>query len=146
AVLVAEIGARRPLVPTDTSVFGAETQAVVETFRMLRRTADGVHAGAIESYIVSGTAGPEDLLEVLLLMKEAGLAAPGGADARLRIVPLFEAGDTLAAAAATMRTLLAEPVYRSALRAVGDEQEVMIGYSDSNKDVGYVASGWATYR
>ena len=45
-----------------------------------------------------------------------------------------------------MRTLLELPVYRSALRAVGDEQEVMIGYSDSNKDAGYVASGWATYR
>ena len=45
-----------------------------------------------------------------------------------------------------MRTLLELPVYRAALRAVGDEQEVMIGYSDSNKDAGYVASGWATYR
>ena len=45
-----------------------------------------------------------------------------------------------------MDTLLAEPVYRAALRSVGDEQEVMIGYSDSNKDVGYVASGWAAYR
>ena len=62
-------------------------------------------------------------------------------------MPLFEAGETLAAAADTMRTaLLDRTVYREALRGVGDEQEVMIGYSDSNKDVGYVASGWATYR
>ena len=45
-----------------------------------------------------------------------------------------------------MRTLLAEPVYRAALAAWGDEQEVMVGYSDSNKDVGYVASSWAVYR
>jgi phosphoenolpyruvate carboxylase len=52
----------------------------------------------------------------------------------------------LSEAAGTMRTLLELPVYRAALRAVGDEQEVMIGYSDSNKDAGYVASGWATYR
>jgi len=54
-------------------------------------------------------------------------------------------GETLANSAATMRTLLGLPVYRAALRAMGDDQEVMIGYSDSNKDVGYVASGWATY-
>ena len=79
-------------------------------------------------------------------MKEASLARPGGDGAWLRIVPLFEAGTTLAAAPATMERLLGEPVYRAALRAVGDEQEVMIGYSDSNKDVGYVASGWAAYR
>ena len=80
-------------------------------------------------------------------MKESGLAEAGGEDALLRIVPLFEAEASLARrAATTLRTLLELPVYRAALRAVGDEQEVMIGYSDSNKDAGYVASGWATYR
>ncbi len=86
------------------------------------------------------------MLEVLLLMKEASLARAGGSDAQLRIVPLFEAGATLAAAPETLETLLATPVYRAALRAVGDHQEIMIGYSDSNKDVGYLASGWGTYR
>jgi phosphoenolpyruvate carboxylase len=146
AVLVPEIGSRRPLIPSDTSGFSEETREVIETFRMLRRALQGVHAGAVESYIVSGTEGPADLLEVLLLMKESGLAQAGGAGAMLRIVPLFEAGDTLAAGARTMATLLAEPAYRTALAASGGEQEVMIGYSDSNKDVGYVASGWATYR
>ncbi len=100
----------------------------------------------MQSYVVSGTEGPADLLEVLLLMKEASLAGAGGERAWLRVVPLFEAGATLAAAPETMDRLLREPVYREALRAVGDEQEVMIGYSDSNKDVGYVASGWAAYR
>jgi phosphoenolpyruvate carboxylase len=82
---------------------------------------------------------------VLLLMKEVGLANAGGGEAQLRIVPLFESGDTLAAAAQTMRTLLETPVYRAAVDAVG-EQEMMVGYSDSNKDVGYVASGWGIYR
>ena len=96
--------------------------------------------------MVSGTEEPAHLLEVLLLMKESGLAAAGGEDALLRIVPLFEAEESLEQAATTMRSLLELPVYRAALRAVGDEQEVMIGYSDSNKDAGYVASGWATYR
>jgi phosphoenolpyruvate carboxylase len=61
-------------------------------------------------------------------------------------VPLFEAGATLEAAPVTMDGLLRQRPYRAALRSVGDEQEVMIGYSDSNKDVGYVASSWAAYR
>jgi phosphoenolpyruvate carboxylase len=95
--------------------------------------------------VVSGTEEPAHLLEVLLLMKGSGLASAGGEDALLRIVPLFEAEASLSEAAGTMRTLLELPVYRAALRATGDEQEVMIGYSDSNKDAGYVASGWATY-
>jgi phosphoenolpyruvate carboxylase len=146
ALLCRDIADRRPLIPTDITHFSASTQETVETFRMLRSALSGAHRGAIQAYVVSGTEGPADLLEVLLLMKEAGLASAGGERAWLRIVPLFEAGATLAAAAATMDRLLREPVYRAALRAVADEQEVMIGYSDSNKDVGYVASGWAAYR
>jgi phosphoenolpyruvate carboxylase len=145
AVLAREIADRRPLIPSDLCGFSAATRQVVETFRTIHAVLTGVHAGAIQSYIISGAGVPADLLEVLLLMKESRLARAGGEEAMLRIVPLFEAGDTLEAAADTMRTLLAEPVYRAALRAVGDEQEVMIGYSDSNKDVGYVASGWATH-
>ena len=61
-------------------------------------------------------------------------------------MPLFEAGATLEAAPDTMAALLSTPEYREALGAVGDEQEIMIGYSDSNKDVGYLASAWAAYR
>jgi phosphoenolpyruvate carboxylase len=79
-------------------------------------------------------------------MKEASLTRAGGESALLRIVPLFEAGSTLAAAAQTMDVLLSRAEYRAALRAVGDEQEIMIGYSDSNKDVGYLASSWGAYR
>jgi phosphoenolpyruvate carboxylase len=146
ALLSRDIADRRPLIPTDITGFSPSTQETIETFRMLRSVLSGAHRGAIQTYVVSGTERPADLLEVLLLMKEAGLAGAGGESAWLRIVPLFEAGATLAAAAATMDRLLGEPVYRAALRAVGDEQEVMIGYSDSNKDVGYVASGWAAYR
>jgi phosphoenolpyruvate carboxylase len=145
ALLAREIADRRPLIPLDISGFSAATREVVETFRTLHELLGGEHAGAINSYIVSGTSAPSDLLEVLLLMKEAGLARAGGVDAQLRIVPLFETGETLGESAATMRTLLQTPVYRAALDAVG-EQEIMVGYSDSNKDVGYVASGWHIYR
>jgi phosphoenolpyruvate carboxylase len=146
ALLVREIADRRPLIPADIAGFSAPTREVIETFRLLFDLLSGLHAGAIQSYIISGAGDPSDLLEVLLLMKENRLSRAGGEAARLRIVPLFEAGETLAGATETMRTLLHTPVYRAALRAVGDEQEIMLGYSDSNKDVGYVASGWGIYR
>jgi len=134
------------LIPADISRFGVATREAVETFRMVKEVLSGPHRGAIDAYVISGTEAPSDVLEVLLLMKEASLARAGGTEAQLRIVPLFEAGATLAAAPETLATLLATPVYREALRGVGDHQEIMVGYSDSNKDVGYLASGWGTYR
>jgi phosphoenolpyruvate carboxylase len=146
SLLGALIADRRPVIADDISGFSAATQAVVLTFRVLHDALAGPHRGAVQSYVVSGAEGPADLLAVLLLMKECGLAHAGGVDAALRIVPLFEAGTTLAAAGATMDAALERHEYRTALRAVGDEQEVMVGYSDSNKDIGYVASAWATYR
>ena len=145
AVLEREIAARRPLVPTDLSGFSEKTRGVIGTLRAVAEALDGRHTGALRSYVVSGTAEPCALMELLLLMKESGLAGVGGEAAALRLVPLFEAGDTLAGAAETIARLLDIPVYRTALAAVGDTQEIMIGYSDSNKDVGYLASTWAAY-
>ncbi len=139
------IADHRPVIPEDISGFSDDTQRLVGSFRLLRRLVQTEHPGAVEAYVISGTEGPADVLEVLLLMKEAALASAGGENAMLRIVPLFEAAGTLREAPATMDKLLTNPVYRAALQAVGDEQEVMIGYSDSNKDAGYVASAWTTY-
>jgi phosphoenolpyruvate carboxylase len=145
-LLVRHIEDHRPLVPSNIAGFSDATREVIETFRTVARARAGLHHGAIDAYVISGTEGPVDLLEVLLLMKEASLTRAGGAEAQLRIVPLFEAGETLAGAAATMARLLDLAAYRTALAGVQDMQEVMIGYSDSNKDVGYVASGWGTYH
>jgi phosphoenolpyruvate carboxylase len=145
ALLQAQIAERRPLIPTDIDGFSEATQNTIQTFRTLRATLAGANRGSIQTFIISGSEGPADVLEVLLLMKEASLCRAGGELAQLRVVPLFEAGATLEAAPATMERLLTMPVYREALRAVGDEQEIMIGYSDSNKDVGYLASAWAAY-
>jgi phosphoenolpyruvate carboxylase len=145
AILVREIADRRPLIPLDISGFSSMTREVVETFRTLHDLLRGEHPGTIDSYVISNATCRADLLEVLLLMKEVGLARAGGRDAQLRIVPLFESGESLAQSAQTIQALLDTPVYRAALDAVG-EQEVMVGYSDSNKDVGYVASGWRIYR
>src|SRR5439155_26560392 len=130
-------------IPAELDGASPETCDVVETFRALAAAARGGHRDALRTYVISGTEAPSDVLEVLLLMKETGLAAVGGRAPALGITPLFESGDSLAGAAATMRTLLAEPVYRRAVAARGGAQEVMVGYSDSNKDVGYVASAWA---
>jgi phosphoenolpyruvate carboxylase len=105
-----------------------------------------VHRDAIETYVISGAERPSDVLAVLLLMKETGLAAAGGGAARLAIAPLFEQKLALREAPATMDTLLTSPVYRRALQSRGDVQEVMIGYSDSNKEIGFLGSAWALYR
>ena len=145
ALLQDQIADRRPLVPADIGRFSDSTQETIQMFRILRKTLSEANRGAIHTYIVSGTEGPADLLEVLLLMKESSLSEAGGRGAQLRIVPLFEAGATLHAAPETMEALLTMPVYREALRSVGNVQEIMIGYSDSNKDVGYLASAWAAY-
>jgi len=144
-VLAREIANPRPLIPQNLTGFSPEGREVIETFRTVGALLDGDHGGSIRTLIISGTESSSDMLEALLLMKESGLSDPGGAAARLGIAPLFEAGETLREAAATMRTTLAAPVYREALRARDDAQEIMIGYSDSNKDVGYLGSTWALY-
>ena len=127
--------------------FSAATQEVVGTFRMLGALLAGAHAGAVQTYVVSGTDGPGRPARGAAA-DEGERASPAPA-ARARCCGSCRCSRPASRCAtppATMRTLLELPVYRAALRAVGDEQEVMIGYSDSNKDVGYVASGWATYR
>jgi phosphoenolpyruvate carboxylase len=145
-LLCREIANPRPLVPRDLERFSALTQDVVGTFRTVAEALNGLHQGAIETYVISGTEAPSDVLEVLLLMKEAGLAAPDGYEAKLSIAPLFEQEQGLRDAPQTMSRLLALPAYRNALRARGDVQEVMIGYSDSNKEIGFLGSAWALYR
>ncbi|MCC6312801.1 MAG: phosphoenolpyruvate carboxylase [Thermomicrobiales bacterium] len=145
ALLAREIANPRPLIPADMAPFSEATRTVVDTFRAARRAIDAGHGDALQTYVISGCETPSDALAVLLLMKEAQLCAVGGGEALLRIVPLFEDETGLRDAPTTMRTLLDEPVYRTALAAQGDDQEVMIGYSDSNKELGYLASSWALY-
>ena len=107
---------------------------------------DGAHQGAIGTYVISGRR---------IGIGCAGGAPPdervrtcwtGGKDARLPIAPLFEQGESLAASESVMRELLSQPVYRTALAAQGNAQEVMVGYSDSNKELGYLTSSWALYE
>jgi phosphoenolpyruvate carboxylase len=102
--------------------------------------------GAVAQYVISKAATPSDLLETALLMKEAGLFLPGQTpNARLRVVPLFETIDDLRRSADVMATYFDAALPRAMIAAQGGLQEVMIGYSDSNKDGGYTTSNWEIY-
>jgi phosphoenolpyruvate carboxylase len=144
-LLVREIENPRPLAPRSLETFSPETQEVFTTFRMIEAAISGRHRGAIETYVISGAETVSDVLTVLLFMKDAGLADPGGGNARLSIAPLFEQDEGLRIAPGTMGQLLDIPVYRRALASRGDVQEVMVGYSDSNKEIGFFGSAWALY-
>jgi len=141
-LLLREIDDPRPLVPLNLELLPDAAREVVEQFRTLHWLITHGYPDALQTYIISGTESPSDMLEVLLLMKESRLANPGGDGAILRIAPLFEEGATLRSSTETMSIMLDAPAYARALASSGGIQEIMIGYSDSNKDVGYLASSW----
>jgi len=146
-LLVAQLRQQRPLIPTQLP-FSAETREVVQTFRGIATILEQQCPEAISTYIISNATEPAHLLEVLLLAREARLFQPEG-DApfsRLNIVPLFESLEPLRNASTIIQRLLSLPVYRRHLQLRGDLQEVMIGYSDSNKETGFLQSAWALYR
>ncbi len=134
-ILTAEILAGRPFAPHRLD-FSPETNETLELFRLVRRAHERIGPQAVETYIVSMTRGPADLLSVLLLARDAGVA--DGLD----IVPLFETVADLHAAPATMERLFENPAYARHLAARGGAQTVMLGYSDSNKDGGYLTANW----
>jgi phosphoenolpyruvate carboxylase len=125
-----------------------ETRQVIDTFGAIRTIQDEAGEPAACTYIVSMTKSPDDLLRVLLLAREVELIdlARKKPVSRLDVVPLFETIDDLEQASVVMRALLDDPVYSRQLEARGRRQEVMIGYSDSGKDAGMIASSWALYR
>jgi phosphoenolpyruvate carboxylase len=135
AVLTAELGGRRPLTPAHLD-FSDETNETVETFRLVRRAHERIGPEAIQTYIISMTRGPSDLLAVLLLARDAGVA--DGLD----VVPLFETAEDLHQARDTLESLFRHPSYRPHLEVRGRRQTVMVGYSDSNKQDGYVTAHW----
>jgi len=118
------------------------TLAVFQTIAHARRK---YGPDSIGPYIVSMAHGPDDVLSVLLLAKW-GHFGPAGHEVPLDVAPLFETAEDLENAAATMERLLADERYRRHLRARGNRQIVMVGYSDSNKDGGLMASRWTLYR
>ena len=145
ALLTREVANPRPLIPARLA-YTLETIETIQTFRTVAAILEQLSPEAIQTYIISMTRGVSDMLAVLLFAKEAGLYRSDAGISRLNIVPLFETGADLAGCAAIMQQALELPVYREQVRLRGDEQEIMIGYSDSNKDVGFAAANWALYQ
>ena len=143
--LARELQLTRPLIPAHLP-FSPETCEVVETFRTIAAVLEQQCPEAMETYIISGATESAHLLEVLLLAREARLFRPADGVSRLNIVPLFENLESLRGAASIMQRLMSLPIYRRHLQLRGDLQEVMIGYSDSNKETGFLQSAWALYR
>ncbi|MFO0878414.1 MAG: phosphoenolpyruvate carboxylase [Gemmataceae bacterium] len=144
-LLACELAGKRPLMPTHLP-FSEATVEVVQTFRTIASILDRQCPEAIRNYIISMATEPAHLLEVLLFAREAGLFRPGEGVSRLNIVPLFETLDALEQATVILERLQSLPIYRRHLELRGQRQEVMIGYSDSNKESGFLLSVWALYR
>jgi phosphoenolpyruvate carboxylase len=145
-VLLRELGTARPLVSPHLE-YGPETAEALATLATVADVHARFGAGAIPNYVISMTAGPSDVLEVALLLKEAGLLVPGAEPrAAVNIIPLFETIEDLRACGGIMHEIFSLPYYRSLLESRGDMQEIMLGYSDSNKDGGFLTSNWELYK
>jgi phosphoenolpyruvate carboxylase len=119
------------------------TEEVLATFRAIGSLQTRFGRTAVERYIVSFTASPGDVHAVFELAAEAGLEP---SRAPFDVVPLFEDAATLEAAGDVLDAILSEKAYREHVGARGDRQEVMLGYSDSNKESGYLAANWLLHR
>lgn len=131
---------KHPVALRKVSGLSPEVNETWELFRLIARARLIYGTDLIGPFIISMTRAPSDVLAVLFLAVLAGGAA------KLEIVPLFETLDDLANAPRVLSQLFALDVYRAHLKNLGDAQTVMIGYSDSNKDGGYLAANWALYQ
>ncbi len=165
-----ELQTRRPLIPQEMP-FSEKTCETIETLRMLRHLQQEFGIEICQTYVISMTNDASDILEVLLLAKEAGLYDPATSSPSVRIVPLFETVEDLKHAPGVMKCLFTLPFYRAALagsyKALAEWenqdaaaqiaapesilqpanlQEIMVGYSDSNKDSGFLSSNWEIHK
>ena len=129
-------------IPADA--MSPETRQLLETFQAMQEVQRLNGPTGSQTCVVSMARAPSDALAVLLLAREAGLV--DARSSRLDVVPLFETITELRDCGDILRRMLASPPYRAAVVARGNRQQVMVGYSDSNKDGGYLAATWGTYR
>jgi len=144
-VLRTELSSSRPLGASRFALSppAAKTYA---TFESMAAALDRFGDGVIESYVISMTEGVDDVLATVVLAREAGLIDCRAGCARIGFVPLFERVAELRGSGALLDELLSNPSYRAVVASRGDIQEVMLGYSDSNKDAGITTSQWEIYK
>ncbi|MTV40941.1 phosphoenolpyruvate carboxylase [Duganella radicis] len=126
--------------------YSAETVSELGVLRAAREIRARYGARAIRNYIISHTETVSDLLEVLLLQKELGLLRIAEKELDLMVIPLFETIPDLQRAAGIMEAVMAIPLVKELIAKQGQIQEVMLGYSDSNKDGGFLTSNWELYK
>jgi phosphoenolpyruvate carboxylase len=144
-LLLAELTTARPL----ASAFLSYSPETTSELGILRATAEAHRRygqASVPHYVISKTTGVSDILETAVLLKEAGLLRPGDGKLDLDIVPLFETIEDLRHCGEVMAELLGLREYARLLQRRGRVQEVMLGYSDSNKDGGFLTSGWELYK
>ena len=139
--------------PTLAGGLSAQTASVLETFRVVAEVKRGCSPEAIRQYVISGASSVEDVLAVIRLARLGGVTVEGaedgpgqGSDPGLMPVPLFESIEDLRNAPTICRELWSRADYRKLLASWGDWQEIMLGYSDSNKDGGMLTSTWEIFR
>lgn len=140
--LAEELAGSRPLAPPGT----APADETLDLFRMLRKLLDRHGDQVVESYIISMARGADDILAPVLLAREVGLVDPVRNVARLGFVPLFETIEDLRSITPILSELFEVQAYRRLLEIRGNTQEVMVGYSDSNKDGGITTSQWEIHK
>ena len=145
ALLLEELATARPLASPHVR-YSDETEGELAIFRAARSIHLRYGQAAIRNCIISKTDDVSDLLELAVLLKEAGILRPLENALDVNIVPLFETIGDLENAAGVMDRIFSLPAYRGLLEGRDHTQEVMLGYSDSNKDGGFLTSGWALYK
>ena len=143
-LLLSELRSARPLSSAFVK-YSEETLGELAVFRAAAEAHARFGTDVIHQCIISMCKGMSDMLEVAVLLKEVGLINPSGRSA-INIVPLFETIEDLQASSGIMDRMLSLHDYRKLVDSRGGVQEVMLGYSDSNKDGGFVTSGWELYK
>ncbi|WP_210115094.1 phosphoenolpyruvate carboxylase [Roseovarius aestuariivivens] len=144
ACLIEELTSPRALIRPFWS-YSEQTEKELAIFRRAKHIVDRFGPGAIATSIISNAQSPSDVLELCVLLKEAGILTRDG-QCPVAIVPLFETIADLQNGPEIMRDLFEIPEYRRIVDGQGKTQEVMLGYSDSNKDGGYVTSNWELFQ
>ncbi len=144
-LLLAELSQPRLLYSPYLS-YSEESAGELAILRAAKEIRQRYGARAIRNYIISHTETVSDLLEVLLLQKETGLLRVHANELDTMVIPLFETIPDLQRAAGIMQEWMALPLVKGLIEYQGQQQEVMLGYSDSNKDGGFLTSNWELYK